>query len=406
MKILMFGWEFPPYNSGGLGTACYGLTKGLSRQGAELTFVLPAYPSGSKPDFIRLISASVDFIEVKSPIAGYMTPESYLYRVEKGSVPKGLYGSNLFEEVDRFARKAGPIAKKANHDIIHAHDWMTYPAGMAAKKVSGKPLVVHVHATEFDRTSESPNGYVYDIEKKGMEAADAVIAVSGFTKEKIIRHYGIPEGKIHVVHNSLDFSYRDMLEKNYKAKKGKVVLFLGRITLQKGPEYFLYAAKRCLSLDPEIMFVMAGSGDMEPFMIEKSAELGVSGNFLFTGFLRGEDVEKIYQMADVFVMPSVSEPFGLTALEAMKNKTPIIISKQSGVSEIIKNCLLVDFWDIDAMANKILALLRYHPLRCHMSEESFKEIRSFSWDSPARKCMEIYSRLYDSFRSDATMEAA
>lgn len=392
----MFGWEFPPYNSGGLGTACYGLTKGLNNHGTKVTFVLPKQYPRMKSDFVKLISADIRVIGINSLLVGYMNYENYNERIQQKGIDGGLniYGKNLFEEVYRYSEKARLIARSEKHDVIHAHDWMTYQAGIAAKKESKKPLVIHVHATEFDRTGGNPNRYVYQIEKQGMEESDAIIAVSNFTKNKIIEHYGINHEKVHVVHNSVDFSYENFMtdELNIK-KKNKIVLFLGRITLQKGPDYFLYAAKKCLEIDPNIKFVFAGSGDMEPFIIEKAAELGISYNVLFAGFLRGNDVDKAYQAADLFVMPSVSEPFGLTALEAMKNKTPVLISKQSGVSEVIKHCLLVDFWDVNELVNNILAVLRYKALRECLREDGFNEVKKFSWNEPARKCIDIYNKV-------------
>lgn len=392
----MFGWEFPPYNSGGLGTACYGLTKGLSNHGAKVTFVLPKHYPRMKSDFVKLISADIKVIGVNSLLMGYMDCDGYNKTIKQQGMAGNLniYGKNLFEEVYRYSEKARLIARSEKHDVIHAHDWMTYQAGIAAKRESKKPLVIHVHATEFDRTGGNPNRYVYQIEKQGMEESDAIIAVSNFTKNKIIEHYGISHEKIHVVHNAVDFNYENFLKDELKIKKkNKIVLFLGRITLQKGPDYLLYAAKKCLEVDPNIKFVFAGSGDMEPFIIEKAAELGISYNVLFAGFLRGNEVDKAYQAADLYVMPSVSEPFGLTALEAMKNKTPIIISKQSGVSEVIKHCLLVDFWDVNELVNKILAVLRYKALRDCLTQDGFDEVKNFSWDEPARKCIDVYNRV-------------
>lgn len=397
--MLMFGWEFPPHNSGGLGTACFGLTRGLNNQGVKVTFVLPKHYPNMKSDFVKLIFANINVVGIKSLLVGYMAAEEYSRELVKCGIGPGMqnmYGQNLFEEVYRYSKKASSIARTEKHDVIHAHDWMAYQAGILAKKESGKPLVIHVHATEFDRTGGNPNEYVYNIEKQGMYEADAIIAVSNFTKDKIIKYYGINESKVSVVHNAIDFKYEYFLGgKLGIKKKNKIVLFLGRITLQKGPDYFLYAAKKCLEIDPEIKFIFAGSGDMEPFIVEKAAELGIACNVLFAGFLRGSEVDKAYQMADVYVMPSVSEPFGLTALEAIKNRTPVIISKQSGVSEVIKNCLVVDFWDVNELANKILATLRYEALRECLIVDGFDEVKKFSWDEPARKCIEVYDKLVE-----------
>jgi len=390
----MFGWEFPPFNSGGLGTACCGLVKGLNTQGAQVAFVLPKI-SDINVDIVKLISADIEVIGINSPMKGYMTSEEYRQEIIYGKDSKNpsIYGKNLFDEVSRYSKKAGIIARNEEHDVIHAHDWVTYLAGIEAKKVSKKPLVVHVHATEFDRTGGNPNQYVYEIEKLGMQEADAIIAVSNFTKNKIIKHYGIPSEKIEVVHNAVEFNNNFSVEEFPIKKKDKIVLFLGRITLQKGPDYFLYAAKRCLEVDPNIKFIIAGSGDMEPFIIEKAAELGIADKVLFSGFLRGGDVDMAYRMADLYVMPSVSEPFGISPLEAMSNNCPTLISKNSGVSEVISHCLKVDFWDIDQLANKILAVLRYSELRDELKEKGSIEVKKFNWEIPAKKCMEVYNKV-------------
>ncbi len=413
MKVLMFGWEFPPMNTGGLGTACYGLTKGLSQNGVEIVLVLPqaaaeadtqvgisrlgpvAAATGG-PGFLKIRSAnvaSVKFKSVKSAMVAYMTPSQYEQNMLKRKGIKPIYGSNLFEEVERFAEQAAGIANEEQFDIIHAHDWMTYKAGLAAKWASGKPLVVHVHATEFDRTGGiGANEHVYNIEKEGMQQADSVIAVSGYTKQKIIEHYNIPESKINVVHNAID---RDDIPEVYVEKKPgqKTVLYLGRITLQKGPDYFIEAAKKALESDPNIRFIVAGSGDMEPAVIEKAAGLGIGHSVLFAGYLKDDDIHRAYRMADLYVMPSVSEPFGITPLEAVMNNAPVIISKQSGVKEVLKHSLQVDFWDIDQMANKMLAALRYKELHSELQRNSYEEVSRLSWSKSAQKCIDVYNSL-------------
>ena len=301
-----------------------------------------------------------------------------------------LYGRNLFSEVHRYAENARDIARYENCDIIHAHDWMTYKAGIAAKEVSGKPLVVHIHATEFDRTGGNPNQYVYDIEREGFHKADKVIAVSNYTKGMVVKHYGIPENKVSVVHNACQMDRAWHSHRKPFDDGSKIVLFLGRITLQKGPEYFLHAAKRVLEQMKDVKFIMAGSGDMMNRMIDLSTHLGISRNVLFSGFLSGSDIDRAYSMADLYVMPSVSEPFGITPLEAIKNGTPTLISKQSGVSEVITNALKVDFWDIDDMANKILATLKYSSLHSTLLENSTRELGKLSWDKAAFNCLNIY----------------
>mgnify|MGYP001611925804 CR=1 FL=1 len=399
MKVLMFGWEFPPMSSGGLGTACYGLTKGLSSKGIGITFVVPYAADITDASFLNLKSASnmvnLKIRKVDSIIKPYMTSDGYSSYLRKK--PEGIskiYGTTLLDEVYRYNLAAAKIAEEEDFDIIHCHDWMTFGAGMIAKKKKNKPLVLHVHATEFDRTGgNNVNQYVYDIEREGMQKADLIIAVSNFTKNKIIDHYGVPRNKIRVVHNAVDFSqhyYDESFEIN---KTDKIVLFLGRITLQKGPDYFLEAAKKVLEKEKNVKFVIAGSGDMESHIIEKSAEMGLAGKVLFAGFLNPDEVEKAFKMADIYVMPSVSEPFGITPLEAMKNKTPVIVSRQSGVSEVIRHCLKVDFWDINEMSSKIISLLRYKPLHEALKEQGYQEVKKFNWNIPAEKCIQIYSEV-------------
>ncbi|MFH1637526.1 MAG: glycosyltransferase family 4 protein [Candidatus Woesearchaeota archaeon] len=341
MRILMFGWEFPPYYSGGLGTACYGMTKGLSKFGVEVTFVIPKFLGELKAKYVKLVSSipikNIRLIGVNSTImpyvssAGYSSEVSYRYGKVLGGKMAEVYGRDLFNDVQIYSKNARLIAAAEEFDIIHCHDWLTFQAGIEAKAVSGKKLIVQVHATEFDRTANHPNQYIYDIEKAGMNAADKVIAVSHYTKNIIVEKYGIDPEKISVVHNAVEAEEHP--QNFIIEKKDKVVLFLGRITIQKGPEYFIYAAKRILEKMPDVKFIMAGSGDMLPRMIELAAELGISDKVFFTGAVRGPEVDKLYRMADVFVMPSVSEPFGITPLESMIRDTPVVISKQSGVSE-------------------------------------------------------------------------
>ncbi len=389
MKVLMFGWEFPPVSSGGLGTACYGLTKALSSKGVEITLVLPS-ANNIDADFLSKVIgiSNMKIRKVDSILMPYMSTYSYNAR-RQGSRQNSIYGSTLFEEVKRYAQAAEKIAAEEQFDIIHCHDWMTYQAGINAKEISKKPLVVHVHATEFDRTGgNGMHQHVYDVEKEGMNKADKVIAVSNFTKKKIVQHYGINEQKIAVVHNGIELQGIGR-----KEKKEKIVLFLGRITLQKGPDWFLYAAKRALEIDKDIRFIIAGSGDMEPMIIEKAAELGIADKVLFAGFLEGESVRQAYQRAMLYVMPSVSEPFGLTPLEAMNNGTPVIISRQSGVSEVISHCLKADFWDTEQIANKIISVLRHKALQHELQSNGMQEAGKFSWTTPAEKCISIYDEL-------------
>lgn len=394
MKVLMFGWEFPPLSSGGLGTACYGLTRGLSKKGVEITFVLPYQFDAEHPDFLKMVSTSnIKIRKISSALQPYMGPQDYKKSMDRKSSPK-IYGSTLFDEVRRYTMAAEKIAEEEDFDVIHCHDWMTFGAGIRAKRKKKKPLVLHVHATELDRTGgHKVNQHVYDLEREGIHKADMVISVSNFTRDKLITHYGVQPEKVRVVHNAVDFSQHYYNEDFAIKKTDKVVLFLGRITLQKGPDYFLYAAKKVLECEKNVKFVIAGTGDMEPHIIEKAAELGIAANVLFTGFLNQDDVEKAYKMADVYVMPSVSEPFGITALEAMKNKTPVIVSNQSGVSEVIRHCLKADFWDVDELSNKIISLLRYNTLHEALKDNGYFEVKKFSWDVPAQKCIDVYNEL-------------
>ncbi|MBD3313863.1 glycosyltransferase [Candidatus Woesearchaeota archaeon] len=401
MRILMFGWEFPPYASGGLGTACQGLVKGLANHDQQIIFVAPRTPGSSDPK-IKLLSAKdvekkISLRNIPGIMAPYMTYEEYTQikqsvEFKEGANPANLYGKNLFHEVYLFSERARYIAESEDFDVIHCHDWLTFQAGIKAKEISKKPLVIHVHATEFDRTGGNAiNEHVYKLEKEGMEKADRIITVSNYTKKMVVEKYGISPSKIDVVHNAVEFN-----ESRFNSKisgNDKIVLFLGRLTLQKGPDYFLYAAKRVIDIYPDVKFIVAGSGDMEPFMIEKAAELGIADRMLFAGFLKGADVDKAYQMADLYVMPSVSEPFGITPLEALRNNVPVIISRQSGVSEILENALKVDFWDIDDIANKIINVLHYSELKDELSLNGSREVRRFNWNTPAEKCIGVYNKL-------------
>jgi len=426
MKVLMFGWEFPPHITGGLGTACFGLTKGLLKNGVEVLFVVPKAYGDENQQAVRLIDASdvsIDFsdklyqeywkqltyIEIGSNLIPYVGEDEFITMTAHNELDKtdehtsvfskkyafsGKYGKNLMEEVTRYALVASSIASSQNFDVIHAHDWLTYPAGIAAKKISGKPLVVHMHATEFDRSGENVNQNVYDIERKGMEAADAVITVSNYTRDIVINRYGINPEKVFTVHNAVEYYGDDKIFEG-KSVKEKVVTFLGRVTFQKGPDYFVEAAKRVLDKDKNVRFVMAGSGDMLNRMILRVAQLGISTHFHFTGFLQGDDVERMFALSDVYVMPSVSEPFGISPLEAMRSEVPVVISKQSGVSEVLKYAIKIDFWDIDAMADAIYGLLHYDALSDMFRKYGKVEVINLKWDNAALRVKEVYSKLID-----------
>lgn len=421
MRIFMLGWEFPPFISGGLGTACYGLTKALDQLGQEITFVLPKMVESTYTTHVKLLSPNsisltsflfnefknVRFHAINSALQPYSTPDSYRLQIEEilkqkqkntkthfsaGSQIVGVddYCRDMYTEVHRYAALAVELAKNEQFDIVHAHDWMTYPAGIAVAAVSGKPLVVHIHSTEFDRSGEHVNQMIYDIERHGMEHANKVIAVSHFTRSTVINRYGISGEKVNVVYNGVEREGSWSLAETGIKKDEKIVLFLGRITMQKGPEYFLHAAKKVLELMDDVKFVMVGSGDMMHRSIEMAAELGIGHKVLFTGFLRGEEVNKIYQMADLYVMPSVSEPFGIAPLEALNHDVPVIISKQSGVSEVLTHALKVDFWDTNEIANKIIAVLKYPPLQETLANHGNFEVRKLRWKDAAAKCIRIY----------------
>lgn len=399
MKVLMFGWEFPPFNSGGLGVACEGLAKAIALSGVKVIFVLPKKMPCSHP-FIKIIFAdeNMEIRAINSILKPYSTIASHRTIAEKIGA-NDFYESDLFNEVLRYGQLAQKIAQQEDFDVIHAHDWLSFPAGIMAKMVSGKPLVVQIHATEFDRSPNNPNPFIFSVEKIGMEKADAVIAVSNYTKNIIMENYGIEPNKIKVVHNAINPDYFDQVIStpnillDLKKQGKKIVLFVGRITLQKGPDYLLRAAKKVLQFNQNVVFIMAGSGDMERQIIEMAASEGIADKFLFAGFLKGDDLKKAYTAADLFVLPSVSEPFGLSALESITLGTPTIVSKQSGIAEVIQNALKVNFWDVDEIANKILACLTYQGLGVTLQEESRKELSKVSWEKSAQKCIAIYQGL-------------
>lgn len=425
MRVLMFGWEFPPHIAGGLGTACYGIVKGLSHCGVSTMFVMPSASGDEDQSAAQIINASdvpvqitdtmnvddfldkVQFVHIGTNMVPYLDPAEFHTLVEEdrrrqvrdfsvhyGHTYKfsGKYGSNLMEEVARYAMVGGTIAMthKDEFDVIHAHDWLTYMAGIAAKRLSGKPLVVHVHATSFDRSSDNNiDTRVYDIEKRGMEAADKVITVSDLTRNIVITKYGIDPSKVVTVHNAVDFSGRSNVNVE-RGVKDKVVTFLGRITFQKGPEYFIEAAAKVLKRCDNVRFVMAGSGDMMNRSIRQVARLGISDRFHFTGFLRGKEVQEMFALSGVYVMPSVSEPFGISPLEAMRTGVPSVISKQSGAAEVLKYAFKVDFWDVDAMADEIYALLKYPALANFASKYGFDEVNTLKWNNAALKIKNVY----------------
>ena len=422
----MFGWEFPPHIAGGLGTACYGMTRGLARNGVEVVFVMPRAYGDEDQRFVRVVNASdvetigtrdhefseellekVSFIHIDSNMLPYISPEEYAaYHdefVRSGRTHEwtdvwkqrytfsGKYGANLMEEVARYAMVAAQVPKdlEGQFDVIHAHDWLTYFAGIAAKRVSGKPLVVHMHATEFDRSGENINRRVYAIKKAGMQAADRVIAVSELTRRIVIGKYGIPAEKVVTVHNAVRFGESEDAVPE-RAVKDKVVTFLGRITYQKGPDYFVEAAAKVLQRVPDVRFVMAGSGDLMNHVVRRVAQLGIADRFHFTGFLKGGEVQRMFRLSDVYVMPSVSEPFGISPLEAMRSGVPVIISRQSGVAEVLDYAIKVNYWDVDALADAIYGLLTYPALGRMFASKGLEEVTGLKWTNAAAKIKTVY----------------
>ena len=452
MNVFMLGWEFPPFISGGLGTACHGLTRAMSDLGHHVTFVLPRSVDAQTNTHVTLRDAAttggshrvvgtdgvevdrpdlanVSFREIPSTLRPYVGPPvggavnqsivSDVVGPDGGAVAdspnpgvaeteetrdpaaaisphSGHYGGDMFAEVQRYAAVAVRIAESESFDIVHAHDWMTFPAGLAVARCMGKPLVVHVHSTEFDRSGEHVNQPIYDLERRGVHEADGVIAVSHLTRNLLLARYAAPGERVGVVYNAVDWGDRDAPAPPPIAHDEKIVLFLGRITMQKGPEYFLAAARKVLQHVKNVRFVMAGSGDLIRRSIELAAEMGIGPKVVFTGFLRGHDVARVFKMADLYVMPSVSEPFGIAPLEALSHDVPVLISKQSGVSEVLTHALKVDFWDIDEMANKIIAVLRHTPLQMTLRDHGSFEVRKFTWKDSARKCIGAYERAIQS----------
>jgi glycogen synthase len=508
MRIMMLGWEFPPFIAGGLGTACYGLTKALDRLGHEVVFVLPKPVDRSQSSHVQMLSpeairslnwtppgagqagsggaAAARILAISPESAGaasmmgatQYTMEGFAHTVfraiphevtspypaftkakrramgpggevelddaasgdgddvfadmppmrlqELQSLYPGLdayaasaiaramdyeagvssrnngpvrpghagaaYEGDMVANAERYARLVVALSRGERFDVIHAHDWMTFPAGLALAQVTGKPLVVHVHSTEFDRSGDHVNQRVYDIERRGMHGAARVVCVSNLTQSICVRRYGIHLDRTDVVYNGIETEAHQPLEGDRIESTDRIVLFLGRITMQKGPEYFVRAAKRVLEKMPNVKFVVAGSGDMTTRMIEEAAHYGIGHRVLFTGFVRGKQVDEVFRMADCYVMPSVSEPFGIAPLEAMRNDVPVIISKQSGVSEVLTHALKVDFWDIDEMANKVVAVLRHPPLSQTLREHGTFELRRLTWDGAASKCVQSYGR--------------
>lgn len=416
MKALMFGWEFPPHILGGLGTASYGLTKGMAENGnMDISFVIPKPHGDEDKSFANIIGACTtpiawrdpDWDYVQSRIGNVMNPQlyydlrshiyadfNYMNVNDLGCIEfSGRYPDNLLEEINNYSIVAGVIARTLDFDIIHSHDWLTYPAGIHAKQVSGKPLVIHVHATDFDRSRGNVNPTVFGIEKDGMTNADHIITVSNLTRQTVIEKYGIDPAKVTTVHNAVESLSDELKNVQVPKMKEKIVTFLGRITMQKGPEYFVEAAAKVLQKVHNVRFVMAGSGDMMEKMIDLAAQKDIADRFHFPGFQKGKQVYEMLKASDVYIMPSVSEPFGISPLEAMQMGVPSIISKQSGCAEILNHVIKIDFWDIDAMADAIYSIISYPAMYNQMHEEGLAEVDGIQWKKAGKKVIDIYNKI-------------
>lgn len=411
----MFGWEFPPHILGGLGTASFGLTRGMSMQpDMDITFVIPKPWGDEDQSFLRIIGANmvpvvwreVDWDFVNNRIGSFLHPDIYYHfrngikynfsRIGTNDLGcinfSGRYPDNLLEEIGNYEAVASVLAHSLDFDIIHSHDWLTYPAGIFAKRISGKPMVIHVHATDYDRSRGNVNPDVYRIEKEGMDAADHIITVSNLTRNTVIEKYHQDPAKVTTVHNAVEpLDFVDELHKS--ERKDKVITFLGRITMQKGPEYFVEVAARVLASTDGVRFVMAGSGDMMDKMVRLAAKKGIADKFHFTGFLKGRNVYEMLAESDVYMMPSVSEPFGISPLEAMQCGTPSIISKQSGCAEILDHAIKTDYWDIDAMADYIHAIVKYPAMYKSLRENGLAEIDKIRWEYAGQKVRAIYDKV-------------
>ncbi len=433
MRVLMFGWEFPPHISGGLGTACFGLTQAMARQQVDILFVVPRMKPAPESRHLTLLSASGTRVPhrllhtVEETIRGiwegrltvrplesllfpYATPETFAEQqsfnlTASGSRSvhdssessstlevQGEYGADLMGEVFRYSQAGAALAASEKFDVIHAHDWMAFPAGLMAREISGKPLILHVHSLEYDRSGSNGNADVVRIEKTALEAADRIIAVSHYTRSLIISEYGIDPSKIDVVHNAVSRAEARKVYRthNHAVPGEKLVLFMGRVTFQKGPDYFIEAAGLILNKLPNVRFVMAGSGDMLPRMVQRAAQLRIGSRVHFTGFLKGPIVEQMYARSDLYVMPSVSEPFGIAPLEAMLYDVPVLLSRQSGVTEVLRNALKVDFWDVQEIANQIVSVLQHPRLASEVVRNCREELKTIRWEKAAESVINVY----------------
>jgi len=426
MNVLMFGWEFPPNISGGLGTACYGIVKGLSEcEDIQISFVIPKSQGNElSTNNLQLISADqilidritqlssnwskVRFLQVESKLSPYLTPQSYSEAVQKShekeeitaNTSKGIriqfsgkYGPDLFDEINKYALVAQTIARENNFELIHAHDWLTFPAAIAAKKISGKPLILHVHSTDFDRSGGAINPEIFAIEKQGFDQASKIIVVSNLIKNRLIDQYHISPEKIVTIYNGIEAKEYEAEEWKHRSRKKKIVTFLGRITIQKGPEYFVDVARMVIQRMKNVRFVMAGNGELRDQILELSVKYGISDRFHFTGFLNKPEVAEMLHQSDLFIMPSVSEPFGIVPLEAMQANVPVIISLQSGVSEVVHNVVKTDFWDVHAMADAVHGILKHKKLSKVLKTDGKLEVSKLNWKQPARQIKQVYQNL-------------
>ena len=391
----MLGWELPPHNSGGLGVACFHMCKALARNGVDIEFIVPYTADHGDITFMKVTAATA--FNVKQIQKGGMAYDSFKYTYSDSTIEH----VSIFEQSERYVKAVEGIATLGEFDIIHAHDWLTFRAALRAKEVSGKPLIAHVHATEFDRAGgKAGNPLVHEIEYMGLLLADKIIAISQLTKNIIINEYDIPADKVDVVHNSIDTTIYNELDphnaytylQKMKAHGYRVVANIGRLTVQKGLYNLLLAAKEVVSRAPKTIFLIVGSGEQYQELLQLSADLGISKNVVFTDFQRGKNLRDAFAIADLFVMPSVSEPFGLTPLEAIGYGTPALVSKQSGVAEVITNCLKVDYWDVNEMANQIYSVVTNDSLRDELHAQSFAEFMKLSWDAAAQKLVGSYTQ--------------
>ncbi len=407
----MLGWEFPPLHSGGLGVATKNLALSLSRRGVPVCFALPNFvftqikqQNGHEQEFeVAGCDSELTFemIRIKSSIASpYVTSEQYAdeVRTHGGKDASGtLYGQNLMSEIERYAHEMDKLASERQFHLVHGHDWITFPAAVKVKQRQGTPFVAHVHATEMDRTGGNPNQEIYDRERQGMEQADRIIAVSNYTKQLLQKHYGINGDKIAVVHNGAESVHNRIQNDFDRFKERKTVLFLGRVALQKGPDWFVKIARRVLDKERNVQFLIAGTGGMMPDVLKEIAHSGIGNHVIPLGFLDEHGREEAFRNTDVYIMPSVSEPFGLSAIEAAQRGIPVIMSKQSGAREVLGHSLTADFWDVDKMAHFILAALHYRALHKTLSHKGRHEITHLSWDKQAEKMHGIYRDLHPAF---------